>query len=309
MKAGHVPPEQYAMHIALNISRQLIKYFIYSKLESFIRSKYESRRWALEGPPPLDPSMLDNGSAALSSTQQPLLPNNPHSPSASKPSHASSNSVSGPASITTRQPQAHQLLSANYPANDKRQTTTRSTALPSVTQAPVQNPEPDNDIFSLDFHAPFVSSIGNPITSPKTEQAPKKDVKQDILSLYSSSAGTTPSAFGGVQTSTWESQAQPQSTSMLGNGGHGLWSANSGWTGTPAASIIPPAQANLWSNSGTTAPGFLKQQTQLFNTNDVWGSPGSITAPPQDLFSASNAGVVVSQKKDDVFEDLWGGFK
>jgi hypothetical protein len=30
-----------------------------SKIESFIRSKYESRRWALEGPVPLDPSVLD----------------------------------------------------------------------------------------------------------------------------------------------------------------------------------------------------------------------------------------------------------
>src|SRR5882724_10888021 len=29
-------------------------------MESFIRSKYESRRWALEGPPPRDPSVLEN---------------------------------------------------------------------------------------------------------------------------------------------------------------------------------------------------------------------------------------------------------
>ncbi|KAF8439314.1 hypothetical protein L210DRAFT_3402416, partial [Boletus edulis BED1] len=39
LKAGHVPPDH--------------------KMESFIRSKYESRRWAMDGPPPSDPSVLD----------------------------------------------------------------------------------------------------------------------------------------------------------------------------------------------------------------------------------------------------------
>ncbi|EJD54941.1 Arf GTPase activating protein, partial [Auricularia subglabra TFB-10046 SS5] len=41
LKAGHVPPDH--------------------KIESFIRSKYESRRWAMEGPPPSDPSVLESG--------------------------------------------------------------------------------------------------------------------------------------------------------------------------------------------------------------------------------------------------------
>ncbi|KAF9042051.1 hypothetical protein BJ165DRAFT_1349726, partial [Panaeolus papilionaceus] len=40
LKAGHIPPDH--------------------KMESFIRSKYESRRWAMEGSPPTDPSVLDS---------------------------------------------------------------------------------------------------------------------------------------------------------------------------------------------------------------------------------------------------------
>lgn len=32
-----------------------------SKMESFIRSKYESKRWAMEGPVP-EPESLDEGS-------------------------------------------------------------------------------------------------------------------------------------------------------------------------------------------------------------------------------------------------------
>ena len=39
-----------------------------SKMESFIRSKYESRRWAKEGPPPPDPSILESGLVAASTS-------------------------------------------------------------------------------------------------------------------------------------------------------------------------------------------------------------------------------------------------
>lgn len=43
LKPGHIPPDH--------------------KVESFIRSKYESRRWAMDGPPPADPSVLDSDAA------------------------------------------------------------------------------------------------------------------------------------------------------------------------------------------------------------------------------------------------------
>jgi hypothetical protein len=39
-----------------------------SKIESFIRSKYESRRWAMEGAPPSDPSTLEGGAGQAVST-------------------------------------------------------------------------------------------------------------------------------------------------------------------------------------------------------------------------------------------------
>ena len=39
LKEGHAPPDH--------------------KVESFIRSKYELRRWAMDGSPPEDPSVLD----------------------------------------------------------------------------------------------------------------------------------------------------------------------------------------------------------------------------------------------------------
>jgi stromal membrane-associated protein len=291
-------------------------------MESFVRSKYESRRWALDGPPPADPSFLDNGSAApVQLTQQQQSQQAPPVPNASRPAHAPSNSTSTRTPITTRQPQAHQLLSSNY-SNAPRQssTATRGTAPAPVAQAPPQQQQPkapENDLFSLDFHAPPVNSLPN-----NSAAQPKKDIKQDILSLFSSPPVTTAPAFGqfgGSQASPWgnvQSQ-QPQQqqqqhtqmqqpTSMIGNNGAGAWGANSGWTGTPAA-VIPPAQSNLWGNPTSVAPGYQQQQANLFNTNDVWSSPASSTAPAQDLFSTPFSSVAT--KKDDAFGDIWGGFK
>lgn len=48
------------------VSRRRYMLTLRSKIESFIRSKYESRRWAMEGPPPQDPSILDDGGSQVS---------------------------------------------------------------------------------------------------------------------------------------------------------------------------------------------------------------------------------------------------
>ena len=81
LKAGHVPPDQYvlghppiyAIFSAACCAVQLlaplgsrsastrVRQLTESKIESFIRSKYESRRWAMEGPLPADPAVLEGG--------------------------------------------------------------------------------------------------------------------------------------------------------------------------------------------------------------------------------------------------------
>ncbi|KAF9466873.1 hypothetical protein BDZ94DRAFT_1211775 [Collybia nuda] len=299
LKPGHVPPEH--------------------KMESFVRSKYESRRWALDGPPPTDPSVLDKGSVAPA---QPIEQQAPQAPSVSRPAHAPSGSISTRSPVT-RQPQAHQLLSSNYTNTQHRPSVaTRGTApvAQAPTPPPTQPPAPENELFSLDFHAP-------PVTSSSTNDSathPKKDVKQDILSLFSSPPAPVAPAFGqfggAAQISPWgavQSQ-QPQQqqqhmqmqmqqpTSMIGNNGAGAWGASSGWTGAPAA--VPPAQGSLWGNPTNSMPGFQQQQVNIFNTNDVWGSTAPTGAPAQDLFSTPFS-TTTTQKKDDAFGDIWGGFK
>ncbi|RDB24566.1 hypothetical protein Hypma_008195 [Hypsizygus marmoreus] len=318
LKPGHVPPEH--------------------KMESFIRSKYESRRWALDGPPPTDPSVLASGSPSAYQQQAPAP-----IPPVTAPTHTSSNSISSRTSTTTRQPQAHQLLSSSFASPTHRQP--RAPVPPPVTvKAPSPPPlkAPENDLFSLDFHAAPATSVNETTTS-----VPKKDVKQDILSLFSAPPPVSaPSAFGQfgvgvsspaqaqipVQASPWGTaqpqsqphqqttqqffqhqsqqyhQPPPQPTSLVGNTGVGAWGASSGWSG-PATSLPPGVQNtnSIWGGSTPTTAN-----AGLFNTNAVWGStaPATATAPAQDLFSApfaSSGGV--QKKENDVFGDLWGGFK
>src|SRR6267154_1066454 len=131
-------------------------------MESFIRSKYESKRWAMEGPVPDDPSVLDSGAPAIQAAPASEQPS-------SSLSHSATTRTFTPISTTGQRQQAHQLLSAKYANRPTKETPSgpsQSTLLP-----PLQAQAPENDLFSLDFRAPPVSTSSVP--------EPKKDVKQD----------------------------------------------------------------------------------------------------------------------------------
>lgn len=294
-------------------------------MESFIRSKYETRRWALDGPPPSDPSVLEDGSSAPQSTPAPAPIPAPSQQAAAPRAGGSRTTASPP--ITTRQPQPHQLLSTAVAADRRGQQAQAPLVAPpvqgqsQVQQPQAKQPEPENDLFSLDFHAPPVSS---PTTS---QQQPRKDAKQDILSLFSTPAANQAptmahnNSFGQFQSSApssaWDSfgstPAQPQqpaqATSMVGTSGVGAWGTSSGWN-PPAPA--PPAQGNLWGNTAPAAAPAQPKQPDLFGGNlwggssnamgggggsNVWGSTGATGTPAQ------------TTKKDDAFGDIWGEFK
>ncbi|EIW65168.1 ArfGap-domain-containing protein [Trametes versicolor FP-101664 SS1] len=290
LRAGHVPPDH--------------------KMDSYIRSKYESRRWAREGPAPEDPAVLENDAPVpAAASSQPA----PAPAQTTAPTHVSRASVSA----RPQQGQPHQLLSAGVAAS--RQTPQLQQQQPASVQAPQQvQPQPQSaalDLFSLDFHAPA--------SPPPQQQAqPKKDVTSEIMSLFATAAPAAPAAappaysagmfgaqpvqaqgqfgqFGGMQPQAgWgqpqpQQQAVPQQTSMVGNAGVGMWGASSGWNSAPAA---PPAGPDIW-GSGGLGGGVPAQQQSLFSTSDVWSTPAAQPAP------------ATTQKKDDVFGDLWGGFK
>lgn len=253
-----------------------------SKIESFIRSKYESRRWAKEGPPPPDPSVLEGG---LSADAPPLLPPQEQPAVAlARKSFPSRSSEPSPRALrfTTQQPQAHQLLSTNF----SKPTPARTPSRPVVQHPSDPAPNLQDDLFSLDFHAPPPV-----IPSNVAPEQPKKDVKQDILSLFSN---TVPAHNSG--SSSWsvpsERQHPAQVTSMMGSTGADAWGVSSGWS-APAPTI--PAQPNVWN---TSTNNITQQNNNLLNTSNVWG--GTLT-------TTSNTGYAA--QKDDAFGDIWGSFK
>ncbi|KAF9235855.1 hypothetical protein BU15DRAFT_89415 [Melanogaster broomeanus] len=326
LKAGHIPPDH--------------------KMESYIRSKYDSRRWAMDGPPPSDPSVLSgagksssNGDAAASAAS--LVDQSPAAPS-SRPTYAPAASLSTPraaspslhASGTRRhqQPQSRQLLSSAVAGRVNLNTQLPAVAspasaspVPPQSQTQQQQQPPADDFFSLDFHAPPVSKAAYPAP-------PAKDVKQDILSLFSPAPASAPAPmsaaisnqssnvnvfgqfasaqpswddFGSGFTMQSQTQAQPQptSTSMMGTGGVGAWGVSSGWTATPTGVA---ASSNIWGNSAAT--NTATNQLNAFNTTDIWGgSPTTASTTSNNLFASQTP--AVAAKKDDVFGDLWGDFK
>ncbi len=232
-----------------------------------------------------------------------------------RPSHATAGNISSakpaPPVTTIRQPQAHQLLSSNF-------VSAGPTSQFNSTPTPVQETKPampaNNDLFSLDFHTPAAPVQTNDGLSSAQS---KKDVKQDILSLFSTrssaAASTATPIYSALSSqsamaSPWAANAatnhQVQPTSMVGTTGVGAWGTSSGWTGGPAA---PSSQSNLWGAPGTAS--LQPQQSSLFNTSEVWGA--SQNQPSQDLFGNQPrvTSVASTVKKDDLFDDIWGGFK
>jgi stromal membrane-associated protein len=279
LKPGHVPPDH--------------------KIESFIRSKYESRRWALDGPPPLDPGVLEGGqSAGEAATATATLPTPNPGPTPVRasqqipPVRQPSAPTVTPA-LSTRHTQPHKLLSAQYARGQvtSQSTPTQVTSTPAPAPAPV--PASENDLFSLDFHAPPVNA------TPATAPAPKKDTKEDILSLFGAQA--TPSPWSQAQTQTTQLQSQPFppfSNAASGSSSTTNWNVGHNWNNP-----VPPVQSNVW--------GATPQQPPLFGSEtEIWGgSTGGIAGASSGPFGSSASMRNTQTNKEDVFGDIWGSFK
>ena len=304
-------------------------------MESYIRSKYETRRWAREGPPPQDPSVLDGEAPAAAAP-----PSAPPVQAAPSPTHTPRASVSSLNGVRNTQPQQHQLLSTALAASRQGAGSPASALAPPQRQnsqpQPVQQQQQPQqsaavDLFSLDFHAPASTS-----PPPAQQQAqPQKDVKAEIMSLFSTATPATAAApqqnaFGGAgMFGAAPAQAQNQFGGLgamggaAGMGGMGAAAQANPWGGfgqQPQAQ--QPQQTSMMGNAGVgmwgassgwnagpapAAPGQSiwstpapASQQSLFSTSDVWGAPAA---------SNSTATGTTAQKNNDAFGDLWGGFK
>ena len=140
-------------------------------MESYIRSKYDSKRWAREGPPPQDPAVLDGDAPAPDPAPAQSAP---ALAQIASPTHASRSSVSSVHATRSQQP--HQLLSTAVAAS--RQTASPALATPLQQPQGVppaqQQQQPQSaavDLFSLDFHAPATVQPAQQ-EQPTTSEAP-----------------------------------------------------------------------------------------------------------------------------------------
>jgi stromal membrane-associated protein len=194
--------------------------------------------------------------------------------------------------VATRHSQPHQLLSAQYARGQVTSQPVPAQAMPTTASTPTPAPALDNDLFSLDFHAPPVNS------SPVTADALKKDAKQDILSLFSTPAGPSP------WTQTPVAQQQPQPLPPFGNTNSASsatdWNVGHNWSNP-----VPLPQPNVWG-----APTAQPQPTLLGSGSDIWGgSTGNSTGAKVDPFGSSTPTSNTQSSKEDVFGDIWGSFK
>lgn len=183
-------------------------------------------------------------------------------------------------------------------------------------------------MFSLDFHSPPPASSQTQITSSQ----PQRNVKDDILSLFSAAPPAGAGVLGGG--GGGGAFGNPAATSMVGNAGTGMWGVQSGWNGGAPPAMQSPQQPNIWGPPQANAwsqPTVPQQQSQQpfgtfggvpsttvtsFGTQDIWGnatSPALATAgvggQTNDLFGGSFSTATTQQKKDDAFGDIWGSFK
>lgn len=255
----------------------------------------------MEGSPPEDPSVLDTDAPPVAQ------------PATEAQQNIAIQPTPTPVIQTQRaEPSRHQLLSTFHLQQPTQPRLQPPTPAPAPAPAPATAP-PQNDVFSLDFHAPSQPA------QQQTQPTQTKNAKQDILSLFSAPA-PSPVAATPVQQGLWGQpqqpilqQQQPQPIQgMMGQAGTGMWGVSSGWNAPQ-----PQPQGNGWGNLTAVVPQQPQQQqgnfglgTQPASNGGFGGFQQSPALSTTDIWANNNtAAATTSSQQKDAFDDIWGGFK
>jgi stromal membrane-associated protein len=192
-----------------------------AKIENFIRTKYESKRWVMEGPMP-DPSTLD----AEGDDDVPLsLVKEKHAIERSTSQRAAAGQAAGPSHV--RRAQQPDLFGddASPPPRASTAAPVASRPPPKAEPAPPKQTKPADSLLGLDFFGTEAPPPNRPSSAAATPGAQSRpDLKQSILSLYASAPRQQPQqqsshistgSFGGMQ-SPMQQSPPPQQTSFGG---------------------------------------------------------------------------------------------
>ena len=230
LKAGHAPPDH--------------------KVESFIRSKYELRRWARQTPIPEDPSVLDTDTAqAPTATTQPRLP--PTSTRSAPQAQASIAPKPGSGALLD--------LLGDGEAPMSRPSTG---VAPALAPAPKATTETKSNLFELDW-----DDASSKNTAPMTNNVQSKRHKDEILSLFSKPSAPPHPVMNDDLFTSFATASEPSVSSALGSLS----------LGSP-----PQAPASSSLSSIPPLPSRDAPPTAMLNTQDIWGTPSQPSVPEQE---------------------------
>ncbi|MCJ1223946.1 hypothetical protein MMC12_000589 [Toensbergia leucococca] len=237
-----------------------------AKIENFIRTKYESKRWVMEGGLP-DPETLDadgDDDVPLNVVQE-----------KAKLGRASSQRITSMPSQPVSQARiavakvdlfGDDVLAPTPPARPSTTDTPGVRPPPPKSSVSIKQTKPGDSLLGLDFFGgPPSAPIGRPSSNPSGSTGPSRpDLKQSILSLYASAP---------------RPQTQPQNTRQ------GSFGAMQSPPITQSSNFAPPNDAfsGLSFTSSTSPPPSQPHQPKAspFAGFDTFGSQRSNIASPQ----------------------------
>ncbi|GAB1742925.1 hypothetical protein NU219Hw_g8627t1 [Hortaea werneckii] len=262
-----------------------------SKIENFIRTKYDSRRWVMDGPMP-DPSTLDAGED--DDVPLKVVQERARATSGANQRNASASSAGGLPQPPRAKPQEVDLFGdMNEPAPARPSTTEPATSrAPPPPKAPAAAPKqtkPGESLLGLDFFGGTQSAppARPSSTGPNTGGAPgRSDLKQSILSLYASKptpppqqpAASNVNAFGGMQSPPVSSPSQSNAQAL---GGLGDAFGSLSFSSAPQQQAKPEPFSGLTSPTGhSRAPSMNKSSLSGGSFFDMKPTPPPKNTPP-----------------------------
>ncbi|KAK3708432.1 ARF GAP with effector function(s) [Vermiconidia calcicola] len=248
-----------------------------SKIENFIRTKYDSKRWAMDGPVP-DPSTLDDGRAdddvPLNVVREKVVGDRERSANLRNGTGTGSGgALPGPPRAKPQQVDLFGDAEETAPARPSTTEPAVQRAGPSkAVAAPPKQTKPGESLLGLDFFGGTQSAppARPSSTGPSTPGVPgRADLKSSILSLYASKPVAPPQPqqqpqqqmqaqsntdfFGEMQSPPLVSPSQPQTSTQFG-GMNDAFSSLS-FTSPPQTQPKPSPFANF-----SPPAGQIKQQ-------------------------------------------------
>ncbi|KAG9243883.1 putative GTPase activating protein for Arf-domain-containing protein [Calycina marina] len=232
-----------------------------TKIENFIKTKYDSKRWVMEGPIP-DPSTLDaegDDDMPLSLVKEKHSIERSTSTSQRAAAVMTSSTPAGPSHVK-RAPQQDFYGRDDLPQRANSAAPTSSKA-PPAPPAPPRQTKPVDSLLGLDFFgeaAPPANRPSSAAATPGIQSRP--DLKQSILSLYASRppqqqqqqqkqpSHAHSSSFGLMQSVSSPQTSPPQATFGGMNDAFGGLSFNQ-----TSALQQPQDKPNAFSNLGRTS--------------------------------------------------------